>query len=78
MEVKQLKVLITKISDPFFKGFDKDELIALGMSEQDAIDTVASTNVYKAGEDQLVSDIMSNWSQTSSILTNSVNFVPRN
>jgi len=70
------KGLITKISDPFFKGFDKDELIALGMSEQDAIDTVASTNVYKAGEDQLVSDIMSNWSQTSSILTNSVNFVP--
>jgi hypothetical protein len=70
------KGLITKISDPFFKGFDKDELIALGMSEQDAIDTVASTNVYRAGEDQLVSDIMSNWSQTSSILTNSVNFVP--
>jgi hypothetical protein len=70
------KGLITKISDPFFKGFDKDELIALGMSEQDAIDTVASTNVYRAGEDQLVSDIMSNWSQTSSILTNTVNFVP--
>lgn len=70
------KGLITKISDPFFKGFDKKELMDLGMSEQDAIDTIASNNVYKAGEDQLVSDIMSNWSQTSSILTNTVRFVP--
>lgn len=70
------KGLITKVSDPFFKGFDKKELMKLGMSEQDAIDTIASTNVYKAGEDQLVSDIMSNWSQTSSILTNTVRFVP--
>ena len=72
------KGLITKTSDPFFKGFTKEELMALGMSEQDAIDTEASTNVYTAGEDQFVSDVMSVWTQTSSILTNSMEVSPEN
>lgn len=70
------KGLIEKISDPFVKQFTATELMALGMSEKDAIDFAAELNVYKAGEDQLVSDIMSVWSNTSSILTNSMSFAP--
>lgn len=72
------KGLITKTSEPFFKGFTKEELMALGMSEQDAINTEASTNVYTASEDQFVSDVMSVWTQTSSILTNSMEVSPEN
>jgi len=72
------KGLITKTSDPFFKGFTKEELIQLGMSEQDAIDAEAATNVYTASEDQFVSDVMSVWTQTSSILTNSMEVSPEN
>ena len=70
------KGLIQKVTDPFVKEFTASELIALGMSEKDAIDFAAELNVYRAGEDQLVSDIMSVWSNTSSILTNSMSFAP--
>ena len=70
------KGLVTKISDPFFKGFTKKELMELGMSEEDAVLYEAELNVYTAGEDQLVSDIMSVWSNTSSILTNTMSFAP--
>lgn len=70
------KGLITKTSDPFFKGFTKQELMDLGMSEADAIKYEAELNVYTAGEDRFVQDIMSVWSNTSSILTNSMSFAP--
>ena len=70
------KGLITKTSDPFFKGFTKQELVELGMSEADAIKYEAELNVYTAGEDRFVQDIMSVWSNTSSILTNSMSFAP--
>ena len=70
------KGLITKTSDPFFKGFTKQELMGLGMSEADAIKYEAELNVYTAGEERFVQDIMSVWSNTSSILTNSMSFAP--
>jgi len=49
------KGLITKTSDPFFKGFPMDELVELGMSESDDIKYEAELNVYTAGEDRFVS-----------------------
>jgi hypothetical protein len=70
------KGLIKKLSDPFMKEFTPEELMALGMTEEDAINSAAELNIYKAGEDQLVSDIMSVWSNTSSILTNTMSFAP--
>jgi len=70
------KGIIKKMSDPFMKEFTKEELMALGMTEEDAINSAAELNIYKAGEDQLVSDIMSVWSNTSSILTNTMSFAP--
>jgi hypothetical protein len=70
------KGLITKTSDPFFKEFTKDELVSLGMSEADAGQYEGVLNAYKANEDLFVSDIMSVWSNTSSILTNSISFAP--
>ena len=69
------KGLITKTSDPLFKGFTKDELVSLGMSEADA-GQYGVLNAYKASEDLFVSEIMSVWSNTSSILTNSMTFAP--
>ena len=70
------KGLIEKVSDPFVKEFSKEELMSLGMSEADAIKYSAELNVYRAGEDRFVEDIMSVWSNTSSILTNSMSFAP--
>jgi len=48
----------------------------LGMSEADAGQYEGVLNAYKANEDLFVSDIMSVWSNTSSILTNSMSFAP--
>lgn len=70
------KGIIEKMSDPFVKEFTKEELMSLGMTEADAIKYSAELNVYKAGEDRFVQDIMSVWSNTSSILTNSMSFAP--
>ena len=70
------KGLIEKVTDPFVKEFSKEELMSLGMSEDDAIKYSAEMNVYRAGEDRFVEDIMSVWSNTSSILTNSMSFAP--
>ena len=70
------KGLIQKVTDPFVKEFSKEELMSLGMSEDDAIKYSAEMNVYRAGEDRFVEDIMSVWSNTSSILTNSMSFAP--
>jgi len=70
------KGVIQKLSDPFVKSLSVEDLMALGMTEADAAKYAAELNIYKAGEDQLVSDIMSVWSNTSSILTNTMSFEP--
>ena len=70
------KGMMTVVSDPMDKTLGLSELQRLGLTREEAIVAQAELGIYAADEQNFVDNIMSVWSNTSSILTNTKRTAP--